>query len=236
MAVLSHKTACLKEVQKMASAVIVAAGMGKRMGAGMNKAYLMLGGKTILENTVSVFEKCKIIEEIIVVTDDTEKCKEILKGFKKVTAVVLGGKTRQDSVKNGLCAASGEFVAIHDGARALICENDIERVVCEAKMYGAAALGVKCKDTLKIADENGFIMETADRNFIYQIQTPQVFKRTEIEKAHETAIGEFTDDCAVMEAFGKRIKIVEGSYENIKITTPEDLIIAEKILEKRNGK
>lgn len=220
----------------MASAVIVAAGMGKRMGAGMNKAYLMLCGRTILENTVSVFEKCGKIEEIIVVTDDTEKCRELLKGFKKVTAVVLGGKTRQDSVKNGLKASSGEFVAIHDGARALICEHDIERVIFEAEKYGAAALGVKCKDTLKTADENGFIKETVNRDFVYQIQTPQVFKRIEIEKAHEKADGSFTDDCGVMESTGKRIKIVEGSYENIKITTPEDLITAEKILEKRKKK
>ena len=236
MAVLCDKTACLKGVQKMASAVIVAAGMGRRMGAGMNKAYLLLCGKTILENTVSVFENCKKINEIIVVTDDTEKCRDLLKDFKKVAAVVLGGKTRQDSVKNGVKACTGEFVAIHDGARALICEKDIERVICEAETHGAAALGVKCKDTLKIADENGFIKKTADRNFIYQIQTPQVFKRTEIAKAHENASGEFTDDCAVLEREGKKIKIVEGSYENIKITTPEDLIIAEKILEKRNIK
>lgn len=220
----------------MASAVIVAAGIGKRMGAGMNKAYLMLGGRTILENTVRVFENCDKIEEIIVVTDDTEKCREILKDFKKVTDVVIGGETRQDSVKNGLHAASGNFVAIHDGARALICESDIEKVVCEAEKYGAATLGVKCKDTLKMADEDGFIIETVNRDFVYQIQTPQVFKRIEIEKAHNDATGNYTDDCSVMESVGKRIKIVDGSYENIKITTPEDLIIAEKILEKRNNK
>ena len=219
----------------MVSAVIVAAGMGRRMGAGINKTYLLLGGKTVLENTVSAFENCKKIDEIAVVTDDIEKCRELLKDFKKVTAVVLGGETRQDSVKNGLKAVRGDFVAIHDGARALVCEEDIEKVICEAEKYGAAALGVKCKDTLKIADKNGFIVKTADREFIYHIQTPQVFVRTEIEQAHNMCTGEVTDDCAVMESIGKKIKIIEGSYENIKITTPEDLIIAEKIIEKRNN-
>ena len=220
----------------MASAVIVAAGMGKRMGAGINKAYLLLGGKTILEQTVTVFENCRKIEEIVVVTDDTEKCRELLKGFKKVTKIVLGGATRQDSVKNGLKMCQGEFVAIHDGARALITAEKIEKVIEDAEKFGAAALGVKCKDTLKASDENGFIAKTLDRDWIYQIQTPQVFKRTEIEEAHSKINSELTDDCAVMEIVGKKVKITEGSYENIKITTPEDLIIAEKILEKRKNK
>ena len=220
----------------MASAVIVAAGMGKRMGAGINKAYLLLGGKTILEQTVTVFENCRKIEEIVVVTDDTEKCRELLKGFKKVTKIVLGGATRQDSVKNGLKMCQGEFVAIHDGARALITAEKIEKVIEDAKKFGAAALGVKCKDTLKASDENGFIAKTLDRDWIYRIQTPQVFKRTEIEEAHSKINSELTDDCAVMELVGKKVKITEGSYENIKITTPEDLIIAEKILEKRKNK
>ncbi|MBQ6908183.1 MAG: 2-C-methyl-D-erythritol 4-phosphate cytidylyltransferase [Clostridia bacterium] len=220
----------------MASAVIVAAGMGKRMGAGINKAYLLLGGKTILEQTVTVFENCRKIEEIVVVTDDTEKCRELLKSFKKVTKIVLGGATRQDSVKNGLKVCQGEFVAIHDGARALITAEKIEKVIEDAEKFGAAALGVKCKDTLKVSDEDGFIAKTLDRDWIYQIQTPQVFKRTEIEEAHSKINSELTDDCAVMEIVGKKVKITEGSYENIKITTPEDLIIAEKILEKRKNK
>lgn len=219
----------------MVSAIIVAAGMGKRMGAGMNKAYLLLGGKTILENTASVFEKCEKIEEIVIVTDDVPKCKELFKGSNKVTAIVKGGATRQESVKNGLKVCKGEFVAIHDGARPLIEIKDIEKAIDEAQKYGAAALGVKCKDTLKIADENGFIVKTADRNFTYQIQTPQVFKAAEILVLHEKLKAEVTDDCAVLESFGKPIKIVEGSYENIKITTPEDLIIAEKIFEKRKN-
>ncbi|MBR4173641.1 MAG: 2-C-methyl-D-erythritol 4-phosphate cytidylyltransferase [Clostridia bacterium] len=220
----------------MTSAVIVAAGSGRRMGAGINKVYLMLGGKTVLENTVDAFEQCGKIDEIVIVTDDVARCKALFSGYKKVSAVILGGATRQESVKNGLSAARGGIVAIHDGARALVLEKDIEKVVVDAEKYGAAALGVKCKDTLKIADSEGFIEKTADRDFIYQIQTPQVFFRERIIEAHKMCNGNFTDDCAVMESIGERVKITEGSYDNIKITTPEDLIIAEKIIEKRKEK
>ena len=217
----------------MISAVIVAAGQGRRMGAGINKAYLPLCGKTVIETTLTAFCECDKIDEIIVVTDDVKRCKSLVGSMPKVKAVVLGGDTRKDSVKNGLYAASGEFAAIHDGARSLITKQEIEKVVEAAEKYGAAALGVRCKDTIKRLDGDGFIAKTEDRKFLYQIQTPQVFERTEIIKMHEAAQGDFTDDCAVLESFGKRIKMVEGSYENIKITTPEDLAIAEKILEKR---
>ena len=217
----------------MTSAVIVAAGKGARMGAGMNKTFLPLCKKTVLETAIKPFAESGEIDEIIVVTDDVKRCSELLRGLPKVKAVLLGGKTRRESVKIGLAAASGEFAAIHDGARALVTRDEIETVISAAKKYGAAALGVKCKDTLKIADSDGFIMGTQDRERLYQIQTPQVFKTREIREMHEKAVGDFTDDCAVMESFGGKIKIVEGSYENIKLTTPKDILVAEKILEKR---
>lgn len=219
----------------MVSAVIVAAGKGTRMGAGMNKAYLPLCGKTVLENTVAPFAESGSIDEIIVVTDDVERCRRLLANVPKVTAVLLGGDTRGESVKNGLRAVSGEFVAIHDGARALITAAEIEKAVEAARKYGAAALGVKCKDTLKLADSEGFIEKTQDRERLYMIQTPQVFKTADIIKMYEAAQESFTDDCAVMESRGGRIRLVEGSYENIKITTPEDLLTAERILEKRRS-
>lgn len=203
------------------------------MGAGMNKTFLPLCKKTVLETAIKPFAESGEIDEIIVVTDDVKRCSELLCGLPKVKAVLLGGKTRRESVKIGLAAASGEFAAIHDGARALVTRDEIETVISAAKKYGAAALGVKCKDTLKIADSDGFIMGTQDRERLYQIQTPQVFKTHEIREMHEKAVGDFTDDCAVMESFGGKIKIVEGSYENIKLTTPEDILVAEKILEKR---
>ncbi|MBE7015753.1 MAG: 2-C-methyl-D-erythritol 4-phosphate cytidylyltransferase [Ruminococcaceae bacterium] len=217
------------------SSVIVAAGKGTRMGAEKNKVFLNLIGKTILEHTVAVFQNAEIIDEVIVVTNDKEECQELLSGYDKVTNIVDGGATRQESVKKGLMCAKGDYVAIHDGARALIKEDEIVASVKAAEKFGAAAVGVKSKDTLKKIDKNGFIIKTVDREFVYNIQTPQVFKLDEIKKMHTLAAdGSFTDDCALAESFGVRIKMVDGSYDNIKITTPDDLEIAEKILKNRS--
>lgn len=215
------------------SAIIVAAGNGTRMGAGKNKVFLELFGKTVLEHTVSVFESCPSVSEIVVVTNEIQEAEKVLSGYKKVNAIVMGGKVRGDSVKNGLLASTGDIACIHDGARALILPEDVEKVISAAKEFGAAALGVKCKDTLKQADENGFIAGTLDREFVYNIQTPQVFNLTEIKQMYEDCRESFTDDCALAEKYGKPVKIVDGSYDNIKITTPDDLELAEKILAKR---
>lgn len=215
------------------SAVIVAAGSGTRMKAGKNKVFLELLGKTILEHTVSVFEKLPSIDEIIVVTNETEEAGKILSKYSKTKAIVPGGSVRGESVQNGLRVASGDFVAIHDGARALISQEDIKNVLDAAVEVGAAALGVKCKDTLKVADNDGFISGTLDREFIYNIQTPQVFKLSEITEMYEKCDEVFTDDCALAEKYGVKVKIVDGSYDNIKITTPDDMELAERILRKR---
>ena len=137
------------------SAVIVAAGKGTRMGAEKNKVFLTLMGKTILEHTVTVFEKAQIIDEIVIVTNDIGECQRLFSDYKKVVGIVPGGATRQESVRNGLMSVSGEFVAIHDGARALICEKEIDASVSAAVKHGAAAVGVKSKDTLKKADGLG---------------------------------------------------------------------------------
>lgn len=217
------------------SAIIVAAGSGTRMRAGKNKVFLELLGKTILEQTVSVFEECKMIDEIIVVTNEIQEAEKILNKYKKLAGITPGGKVRGESVKNGLDLASGDFVAIHDGARALITETDIENVLKSAMEFGAAAVGVKCKDTLKQVDDDGFIRGTVDREFLYNIQTPQVFKLSEIKEMYERCEDVFTDDCALAEKYGKKVKIVDGSYDNIKITTPDDLDLAEKILKKRGN-
>lgn len=216
------------------TAIIVAAGMGSRMKAGRNKVFLELDGKTVLENTVKVFEECEVIDRITVVTGDIEECTRVLSDFEKVKSIVKGGATRQESVHCGLLASKGDIAVIHDGARALIQCGEIEAAVAACEKYGAAAVGVKCKDTLKQADGDGFIASTLEREFIYTIQTPQVFFFDEILKFHEQAEkNTFTDDCSIAESFGKKIKIVEGSYENIKLTTPDDMVLAEKILEKR---
>ena len=215
------------------SAVIVAAGSGTRMKAGKNKVFLELFGKTILEHTVSAFENLDMIDEIIVVTNETDEAKKILSKYKKIKEIVPGGGVRGESVQSGLKKASGDFVAIHDGARALIAREDIENVLNAALEYGAAALGVKCKDTLKIADDAGFISGTLDREFLYNIQTPQVFRLSEITEMYEKCDEIFTDDCQLAEKNGIKVKIVDGSYDNIKITTPDDLDLAERILKKR---
>lgn len=215
------------------SAVIVAAGNGTRMKAGKNKVFLELLKKTVLEHTVAVFDECDMIDEIIVVTNDTAEAEKILAKYKKLSFITVGGSTRGESVKNGLLKADGDFVAIHDGARALITAEDIENVLESAVKFGAAALGVKCKDTLKLSDKDGFISKTVDRECLYNIQTPQVFKLSEIREMYENCCEAFTDDCALAEKFGTKVKIVEGSYDNIKITTPDDLDLAERILKKR---
>lgn len=220
----------------MISAIIAAGGKGTRMKAGKNKVFMEIGGRTILERTVSAFEENENIDEIIIVTAEKELCRKMcLKNdFKKVSKICGGGKERRDSVYNGIKAADGDIAVIHDGARCLISQEEIDAVIADCKKFGAAALGVKVKDSLKKADENGFISSTLDRDTIYQIQTPQVFERETIKNAHEKIKeGVFTDDCAIAERLGVKIKITLGSYENIKITTPEDIAIAEEILKKR---
>lgn len=220
------------------SAVIVAAGSGSRMGAGYNKVYMPLCGEPVLRHTLKAFAKSGVCDEIIIVTgaDDFERAKSAADGLGIEYKLTAGGETRQHSVINGIKAASGELVAVHDGARALITPELIKAVINAAKECGGAALGVVAKDTIKVADKDGFITATVERNSAYQIQTPQVFVREELIRAHEKALSDgfvATDDCAVMERIGAKIKIVNGSYENIKLTTAEDIFTAEGILSKR---
>ena len=204
------------------------------MGGVKNKVFLELGEKTVIEHTLSTFFSCEVIDEIILVTRECDI--ELCKNFKNIK-VIAGGKTRQESVYRGLCEAKdSDIVAIHDGARALILKETIESSIADAKKYNAAAVGVSSKDTLKLVDDNGFIEKTIDREKVYQIQTPQVFKTGEIISAHEKAIKEnfiATDDCMLYEKYIGKVKITDGSYDNIKLTTPEDMQIAENILKKR---
>lgn len=223
------------------SAVIVAGGKGKRMGAGINKVFLQMCGKEILARTIAVFDNCEKIDEIVVVAalNDIEKVREIIKrdNIKKVSSVTKGGAERQHSVYNGLCSATGDIAVIHDGARCLVSENDIERVITDCEKYGAAALGVTVKDTLKSIDENGNIMYTVDREHTVQIQTPQVFPKEKIKKLHERAKKDniaVTDDCSVFEKYGLNVHVTIGSYQNIKITTPDDIAVGERIIQSKN--
>lgn len=218
------------------TAIIVAAGRGTRMGADKNKVFLSLGNRTVLEYTLSTVAACTAIDDIVLVTRecDIEKCRRIIKYIKKPVRILKGGNTRQRSVLCGLTAAKdSDIVVIHDGARALVSEEIINATIENAKKYGAAAAGVPCKDSLKSADSDSFITATLDRASTYLIQTPQTFRCRDILHAHIEAERDgfsATDDCALYEKYIGRVKITPGSYDNIKLTTPDDMIIAKNIL------
>lgn len=224
------------------TAVIAAGGKGTRMGAEGNKVFAPLLGKEMIAYTLDAFESSEEISDIVIVTAacDMSRMREVCRkyGYTKVVAIVEGGAARAASVYAGLRAALGEIVAIHDGARALITHEDIKNSIEDCIKYGAAAVGMKCKDTLKSVDESGFIRATVDRESTYTIMTPQVFYTADILAMHERAAGEGyspTDDCAMCERYGKSVKVTDGRYDNIKLTTPDDMAVAENILKRRMG-
>lgn len=229
-----------KQNKSFVSCIVAAAGKGSRMQAELNKIFLEFGGMPVLAHTLCVLENCTAIDEIIIVTSECDLlgCKDIAEefGISKVTAITIGGKERQDSVRNALREVSpkADIVLIHDAARPFITEQVIEGVIENVALCGAAAPGVPCKNTLKLADGEGFIADTPDRSLLYEIQTPQGFTRDLIMRAHENALENGlagTDDCFLVEQLGTRVKISAGDYRNIKITTPEDLQIAELFFE-----
>ncbi|MBO5333418.1 MAG: 2-C-methyl-D-erythritol 4-phosphate cytidylyltransferase [Clostridia bacterium] len=222
------------------SAVIVSAGNSTRMG-GINKQFLEIRGIPVLVHTLSVFDKADCIDEIVVVTreSDIEDVKSLiaLYDLKKVSKIVKGGETRQISVLNGVVSTSdnSKFVAIHDGARPLVTESVINNTLEQAIIFGAAATGVKVKDTVKQVNDDSDIVATPDRTYLRFIQTPQIFDKSLYLDAVKTVENskDFTDDCMLIEAYGKKVKFVDGDYENIKITTPEDVELAESYLKRR---
>lgn len=218
------------------TAIILAAGKGKRMNSTVQKQFLELDGYPLLYYTLSAFEQ-SIVDDIILVTGVNEAvyCRmEILDRyqFQKVTKIVYGGAERYLSVYEGLCAANdADIVLIHDGARPFVTDEVIERTIEAALEYGSGIAAVPAKDTVKIVDEEQFAVNTPPRDRVWMMQTPQTFKYQEIRKAYEKVLRQqeqnITDDAMVLElAFHKAPKIVEGSYSNIKVTTPEDLLIA----------
>ncbi|MDC4239459.1 2-C-methyl-D-erythritol 4-phosphate cytidylyltransferase [Clostridium tertium] len=222
----------------MISAIILAGGKGKRMGAKISKQYIELNGKPILYYTLKRFVDCEGIDKIILVLpkDEIEYCnKEILEKYSlKVDMIVEGGKERQDSVYNALQKINdSEIVLIHDGARAFVSERVIKDGIKYAKIYGAAAPGVMPKDTIKVVDENGFSDSTPDRSKLLAIQTPQTFKLEIIKECHEKVKENniiVTDDTMVVEMYNNKVYLYNGEYTNIKVTTPEDLILAERLI------
>ncbi|MBQ6554237.1 MAG: 2-C-methyl-D-erythritol 4-phosphate cytidylyltransferase [Firmicutes bacterium] len=226
----------------MNSAIIVAAGIGRRMGADIPKQFLELMGKPILSYTLEAFDLSNDIDEIIIVTnaDNIPYVRDtIALPYKKVKAVISGGSERQYSVLNGLQAVSknADIVLIHDGVRPFVGKDCIKNIIEETKIHGCCVLGMPVKDTIKICTEDGIVETTPQRSLLWQAQTPQAFKYDIIMEAHKKAQADGflgTDDSMLTERFGYKTKMVSGSYENIKITTPEDLDIGLKILEKNN--
>jgi len=221
--------------------IILAAGQGRRMGESINKQYLKIKQHPILYYTLKAFSQNNCIDEIILVVAEGEAdyCrKEIIEKYKllKIKDIVIGGKERQDSVLNGLKAASNcEVVLIHDGARPFITQSIISDAIIYANLYGATACGVEPKDTIKVKDSLGFSVETPERETLFCVQTPQAFKYQLIldchKRIHEEGI-KVTDDTMVAEHYGNRVYLYKGSYDNIKVTTPEDLEIGRQILER----
>lgn len=226
---------------KRAAAIIAAAGSFTRMG-GIQKQLVLLDGIPVIAHTIKAFQEAENIREIVIVaraedfTEFVNICRQF--SFEKVSTVVSGGDTRQQSVFNGIdCVQdSTKYFAIHDGARPLVTSRTIDRVVEEAWKYGAAIAAVPCKDTVKQCDDSGFVAGTPDRKSLWIAQTPQVFERELYLKAAKAAAqnGEdFTDDSQLVERAGVKVSLVESEYENIKITTPGDIAVAQSIFEHR---
>ena len=221
------------------AAVIPAAGQGSRMKAGINKQYLMLRGKPILAHTLDIFENSPLIHEIILVINQNEFdiCrKQVLstRRYKKVK-IVPGGATRQESVYAGLKQVDPacSIVLIHDGARPLLSKHVLARCIEETRQHHATICAVPAKNTIKVVDAAGVVVSTPDRSTLYEVNTPQGFDYPLILAAHEQALAEGftgTDDASLVEYYGHPVKVVPDGYNNIKITTPEDLIIAESII------
>lgn len=232
--------------KKNCTAIVLAAGQGRRMGTATQKQYLEIFGKPVLYYSLETFQNSEIIDEIILVVGEGQEgycAKEIVEKYQiqKVKKIVCGGAERYHSVWNGLKELSEDgYVFIHDGARPFVDDEMIIRAYEEVLQYKACVVGMPVKDTIKIADSSEFAQETPNRNRVWSVQTPQVFEITLIKKAYKKLIEQedntVTDDAMVVEKMlGEKVKLVQGSYKNIKITTPEDLDIA-KIFAKKTKK
>lgn len=220
--------------------LIPAAGEGNRLKSAVKKPYVALAQKPILTHTIQRFEQNTAVDEIFVLVNeaDFEMCRATVLApyaFQKVQPLVAGGATRQQSVHNGVRAlpADTDFVIVHDGVRPFVNDETIFACLDAAAEWGAAVAAVPVKETIKIANAEDFIVETPPRERLWTVQTPQVFRKSLLEKAHQIAEKKqltATDDAALVEHLGHPVKLVNGSYANVKITTPEDLRIANVFL------
>ena len=222
--------------QQRVGAVIAAAGNSRRMG-GVDKVFALLGGEPILARVVDAFQGCNPIDQIIVVLSEQnlERGQQLVaeQGWPKVIDVCAGGQRRQDSVAAGLRRLSNcDWIIIHDGARPLVTVDLINRGLEAAKETGAAVAAVPVTDTIKLAGDDRIVHQTPPRQNLWAVQTPQVFGIKIITEAYSRASGDVTDDASLVEQLGYRVKIYMGSYDNIKITTPDDLALAEVLWQK----
>ncbi|WP_087341535.1 2-C-methyl-D-erythritol 4-phosphate cytidylyltransferase [Brevibacillus brevis] len=222
--------------------VIVAAGSGKRMGGQRNKLWLPLAGEPILAHTVRLFATHPDIDEVVLVVSEADHAEVMtLISAEKLTVVVtLGGAERQDSVRNGLASLSAncDYVLVHDAARPFVTRKQISDMIKQVQQDQATIMAVPVKDTIKVMGVNGLVESTPARESLWAVQTPQAFRMSLLREAHQAA-GEAgklgTDDAMLVEWLGHPVSIMQGSYENIKITTPDDLWFGEEILRKRKG-
>ena len=219
------------------AAVIVAAGQGLRMG-GIDKVLSPLGEEPILLRTTRVFQDSPLIGQVVIVIagEKEEMCRRLIGGeeWSKVTHICIGGPRRQDSVAEGLKRLDRfDYVMIHDGARPLVTADIIDRGLDAARETGAAVAAVPVTDTIKRADGDHTVLETLDRQDLWAVQTPQVFRFDVIQIAHLQDAEEATDDASLVERLGHKVKLYMGAYDNLKITTPDDLVVAENVLRQR---
>jgi 2-C-methyl-D-erythritol 4-phosphate cytidylyltransferase len=226
-----------------ADAIIVAAGKSQRFAGGKKKQFLPLGGKPVLVHTLDKFEACPLIRSILLVVaqEDATAClKEIVEGYhyRKISQVVPGGRERQDSVKRGMDALprDADIVVIHDGVRPFVTREMIEESIQTAIRVQAVVFAVPVKDTIKVADLDGTVLHTLERESLWQTQTPQTFQVNVFREALQKALEEGftgTDDASLVERMGMRVHLLPGSYTNIKITTPEDMALAALFLQQK---
>ena len=222
------------------TAIITAAGKGKRMLHSVPKHFIRLEGKPVLAYTLDVFEMCPDVNEVLVVSRSGEEdycLKEVVEkyGYKKVLKIVIGGDRRQDSVYNGIkeLDEDTDIVLVHDGVRPFVSQNTLSEAIKLAIFADGVVTAVPVKDTIKYVGDDGIIRATPDRSSLWHAQTPQVFKRRILEEAYVRAYNDKysgTDESSLVERLGYKVKIVEGTVDNIKITTKEDLLFAEVIL------
>jgi 2-C-methyl-D-erythritol 4-phosphate cytidylyltransferase len=221
----------MKNYNQKAGAIIAAAGESRRMG-GIDKVLAPLGGKPALSHVLHAFDSCNSIDQIVAVVNEKslERCRQLIaeEELSRPIEVCVGGKRRQDSVAAGLAKLKDcDWVVIHDGARPLVTKDLIERGLEAAQETGAAVAAVPVTDTIKVAGDDKIVHQTPPRQNLWAVQTPQVFRYGLISEAYKKAEDEVTDDASLVEQLGYKVKLYMGAYDNIKITTPDDLLIAE---------